>query len=195
VGEAFAVRLTSWVDSRGKGVSVAWETSYSQGIDPSRRSGVNSMRSHLAAVGWCLVVRCLMCWALYFASDRELPHIPWEETRPSFNTQPLSETEAPVKEHFSLPNVIYLGSHQGCGCGFISVDEDEPEEKELRNKTVQALSSYLNAALQNGARLEVFLCWEGDQAETPAAKKSVSTREFLNPVFPLGEKEFADVVI
>jgi hypothetical protein len=135
-----------------------------------------------------------MCWALYLASDKELPLVPWDETRPSFNTQALSETEVPVKEQFSFPNVIYLGSHQGCGCGFMAADEDEPEEMASREKTVHALSSYLTTALQHGARLEMYLCWEGDQKAMPAAKKSVTPKDFLGPEFPLAEKEFANVV-
>jgi hypothetical protein len=134
-----------------------------------------------------------MCWALYLASDKELPQVPWDEARPSFNTQALSETEALVKSQFSLPNVIYLGSHQGCGCGFMSADKDEPKEKANRETTVHALSSYLNAALQQGARLEMFLCWEGDQTQAPVAKKSVTTKDFLTQEFPLAVKEFANV--
>jgi hypothetical protein len=135
-----------------------------------------------------------MCWALYLASDKELPLVPWDDAHPTFNTQALSENEYPVKEQFSLQNVIYLGSHQGCGCGFMSTEESESKEKAAREKTVQSLSSYLDFALQNGARLEMFLCWEGDQAEVPVAKKSVTTNDFLKPAFPLAEKEFANVV-
>lgn len=53
----------------------------------------------------------------------------WGETYPAFNTQLLSDTEAPVREQFSFPNVIYLGSHHGCGCGFMSGGRRGSERK------------------------------------------------------------------
>lgn len=135
-----------------------------------------------------------MCWALYLASDKELPTVPWDEVHPSFNTQALSDVEEPVRAQFSLPYVIYLGSHEGCGCGFKDVDYDDPDESRKRKETVQSLSAYLSSALTQGAHLEMFLCWEGDQTHPPVAKKSITPTEFLAPEFPLAEKEFADVV-
>lgn len=134
-----------------------------------------------------------MCWALYLASNKDLPEVPWDKTRPAFNTQPLTEEDV-VTQQFSFPNVIYLGSHVGCGCGFMDEDEEDQEEAALRQKTVQSLSSYLQAALENGAQLEMFLCWEGDQGVTPVARKVVSAKDFENPLFPLEAKELANVV-
>jgi hypothetical protein len=136
-----------------------------------------------------------MCWALYLASDRELPEVPWDEAAPAFNTQPLTESEVPVKKQFSLPFVTYLGSHHGCGCGFIPSDFDEPDEKENRKKTVQALLLYLGEILKNGLQLEMFLCWEGDQLEIPVKRKTMSVNEFMSSEFPLAELEFANIVL
>ncbi|MBM3342336.1 MAG: hypothetical protein FJY56_09525 [Betaproteobacteria bacterium] len=135
-----------------------------------------------------------MCWALYLASDKELPTVPWDEDHPSFNTQALSDVEEPVRTQFSLPYVIYIGSHEGCGCGFKNVDYDDPDECRKRAETVHSLAEYLCSALSQGAHLEMFLCWEGDQTHAPVAKKSITPTEFLALEFPLAEKEFADIV-
>lgn len=135
-----------------------------------------------------------MCWALYLASDKELHIVPWDEASPAFNTQVLSPTDVSVKVQFSLPHVIYVGSHEGCGCGFRSADDDGAEEKAIREKTVHALADYLNNMLTTGARLEMFLCWEGDQGQTPVARKKITPKEFLGSDFPLGEKEYADII-
>jgi len=136
-----------------------------------------------------------MCWALYLASDKELPLIPWEKASPAFNTTALSEADISVKSQFSLRNVIYLGSYQGCGCGFMPADEDEPKDIANRAATVQALSCYLDNALLQATHLEMFLCWEGDQTQSPVSKKVVFPQDFLVEEFPLAEKEFAKVVM
>ncbi|MCQ4318619.1 hypothetical protein [Stutzerimonas zhaodongensis] len=125
-----------------------------------------------------------MCWALYLASDIELPQIVWDNANPSFNTQELSEAENPVKQQFSFEHVIYLGSNEGCGCGFMNTDYQS-------NKNLEHLHDYLSNALSRNSKLEIFLCWEGDQSSSPLAKKSVRLSEFAGPELPLGERELS----
>jgi len=134
-----------------------------------------------------------MCWALYLASDFELPQIPWNKGAPSFCSVPLADYERCVAVQFSLQHVIYLGSHQGCGCGFMSDESDGSEEAVLRAKTMSSLVGYLNDLLAKGAKLEMFLCWEGDQSTSAVARKELSISAFSGPIFPLGEKEFSVV--
>jgi len=125
-----------------------------------------------------------MCWALYLASDKELPQISWDNDNPSFNTQELSEAEKPVIKKFTFEHVIYLGSNEGCGCGFMSTDYQP-------NKNLEYLHDYLSNALSRNSKLEIFLCWEGDQSSSLLAKKSVRLSEFAGPELPLGERELA----
>jgi len=73
-----------------------------------------------------------MCWALYLASEKPLPQIPWDKDARAFNTQELSDSDLGVRKQFSLPYVMYMGSHLGCGCGFMAVDnEDQKTENSL----------------------------------------------------------------
>ena len=132
-----------------------------------------------------------MCWALYLASDIELPWIPWNENDHGFFTMPLSEYELGVAAQFSLPHMVYLGSHQGCGCGFFTEDSEDSEEVAQKDETMRRLVGYLHALLAQGAHLEMFLCWEGDQDAAPVARKTLALAAFTAPVFPVGEKELA----
>jgi hypothetical protein len=134
-----------------------------------------------------------MCWAVYLASDKQLPQIPWNKSARAFNTQELSETDLPVKEKFSYPFVIYIGSHLGCGCGFMAADEDDPVEQTNHKQTVEALSKYLEDMLKGEANLEIYLCWEDEQAQPAIARKILCPSDFLNLEFPLHEKEFATI--
>ncbi len=59
-----------------------------------------------------------MCMTFYIASDTIVPRISMDLDLPSFNTRDLNESEEYVKVHFSLKNILYMGSDQGCGCGF-----------------------------------------------------------------------------
>ncbi|WP_167320571.1 hypothetical protein [Trichlorobacter lovleyi] len=118
----------------------------------------------------------------------------WEEASPAFNTQPLSDTEERVRIQFSLPHVIYLGSHDGCSCGFFGEDNDEPEDKNQRNEDTKRLSKYLHESLEIGANLEMFLCWQGGEIEPQVTRKQLTPKDFLTTEFPLKENEFATIV-
>ncbi len=135
-----------------------------------------------------------MCWEVYLGSDIKLPHIEWDETAPTFNTQELSDSEERVRIQFSLPHIIYLGSHDGCSCGFFGEDGDEPEVQYQRNEDIKRLSKYLSEALDAGAKLEIFLCWQGGEVDPQVTRKQLSPKDFLSPEFPLNENEFATIV-
>jgi hypothetical protein len=65
---------------------------------------------------------------LYLGSNKERPTSVWDEANPSFyvqkdNTQysveiQQSESIEQVKTHISKQFIYYVGSHEGCGCGF-----------------------------------------------------------------------------
>jgi hypothetical protein len=135
-----------------------------------------------------------MCWEVFLGSDIELPHVEWEEASPAFNTQKLSDGEERVRIQFSLPHVIYLGSHDGCSCGFFGEGDDEPEDQNQRNEDAKKLSNYLSQALKAEAKLEMFLCWQGGEVDPQVSRKQLMPEDFLLPGFPLKENEFATIV-
>jgi hypothetical protein len=128
-----------------------------------------------------------MCWQLFLASDKELPRIEWDEAVPAFNTSELSDVEERVKIQFLQPYVIYLGSHEGCSCGFFSEYKKQEEDR-------KELAKYLRKTLDAGATLEIFLCWQGGEVKPQTARKKLTPEDFRETEFPLKENEFATIV-
>lgn len=102
-----------------------------------------------------------MCLAVYVAVEGSIPGIDERQ----FNVRPLARREERVRRQFSKTNVYYVGSHTGCGCGFIG-DDPDPEDVAARAQSVRAFVAYLDAQLPVDD-LELFTCWEGAQAKAP----------------------------
>jgi hypothetical protein len=135
-----------------------------------------------------------MCLVVYLASDRPLPLISWDENARGFHVTELTgEKDEPVRVQFTQPHVYYAGSHTICGCGFNygqdPLAEDDPEELALRARTLSAMSDYLASAVANGGTIELFACWEGDQAAVPEHRRELAPDAFRSSDFVLQEKE------
>ena len=59
-----------------------------------------------------------MCWTLYVSTPIKLPLIEWDSKQPRFNARKLKDDELAIVSRFTMPEVVYVGSDQGCGCGF-----------------------------------------------------------------------------
>lgn len=134
-----------------------------------------------------------MCRYLYLASDKELPLIKWEESRPAFNVDELHDYDLDVLKQFSKPHVVFLGAHTGCSCGFgfdseTPADMDEAREDRDARESVRLLVQYLREQAEESS-LEMFSCWNGDQGETPTETLSVQTEYFANLTeFPISDE-------
>lgn len=95
-----------------------------------------------------------MCLALYIASFKPLPVIPWDPTKPAFHVIPAPESMQAVRKLLPHPHVYYVGSHEGCSCAF-------NYEHEL--KSVLELRDYLRKALAVADEIEGFSCRPGDE--------------------------------
>lgn len=135
-----------------------------------------------------------MCYALYVGSNRPLPEREWGESAPDFNTTRLTDRDEEVRERFSLPFVLYVGAHTGCSCGFQFDEFDDMEEQARVMKTRRALFDFLNTALADDGRLEMFLCWEGGQGEPYESRTTLTPGDFLKQEFPLPEQGFAEIL-
>lgn len=112
-----------------------------------------------------------MCMMVYVASDSPLPTLAWDEARPGFYVEELSERDEAVRRQFSKPCVYFVGSHEGCGCGFQygqyeGLEEDQ-EQLAAAKESRRGLSDFLAVALQHQPGVELFACWDGDQSATP----------------------------
>jgi hypothetical protein len=116
-----------------------------------------------------------MCYGVFIASDEPLVLVPWDAQTPGFSTTPLSEHEKPVRQQFSLPEIVYAGAHTRCSCGFQSDRDDPPAVGRSRAALVQ----YLRDAAKAGP-VEVFVCWEGDYGEAARVRSDRSVESLAS---------------
>ncbi len=95
-----------------------------------------------------------MCLALYIASNKPLPVIPWDPKKPTFHVVNLPESMRAVRKLLPYPHVYYVGSHEGCSCAF---------NYEHEIKSVVELRDYLRKALAVTDEIEGFSCRPGQE--------------------------------
>ena len=130
-----------------------------------------------------------MCLGIYIASDEPLPLVEWNPAAPSFSVTPLFDYEAPVREQFTRPNIVYAGSHSQCGCGFTDAPDEEPEAV-ARSRA--SLVAYLTAAAARSG-IEVFACWDGEYSESPSAVTTRSAPDLALSYEWLDERAFTRI--
>jgi len=120
-----------------------------------------------------------MCLYVYLVTDSTLPELPWDKRQPSFNVQRLKRKEKFLR---NLPgaNAYMLGSHEGCGCGFISRDFDDPEERPAETSRL-ALCEYVEEVMRSEGQLVLFAAWDGDEGK-PAVRATLTSRDLF--VYP-----------
>jgi hypothetical protein len=126
---------------------------------------------------------------VYIAADQPLPLIAWDAAAPALHISELRESHQPVRQQFSKPLVYYVGSHEGCGCGF---DYREWEIDDPARETIERLASYLAVAVQRGS-VELFACWDGDQQAELVERNSVTPAYFGGEAFAFNELELLTV--
>lgn len=116
-----------------------------------------------------------MCWVLYLASDVTLPAIGWDEGKPAFNVEAI-QAESPVSRQFARRYLYAVGSHTLCGCGFDrdQADLQHPEELRDTERSLGSLREYLREAVAIAGELELYACWDGDQAAEPDHRWSLT---------------------
>ena len=99
-----------------------------------------------------------MCLTVYLVSDANLPEIKRDKAHPAFGAARLKRKEKFLNR---LPgaNAYYLGSYQGCGCGFLSEEPADSESQASRNE----LSTYVANALREQSPVVLFAVWAGDE--------------------------------
>src|SRR6266478_5192717 len=104
--------------------------------------------------------RNCMCMMIYLAADKPLRTIDWREAKPEFHISTLSPEEHRVIRQFKKANVVYAGSHEGCGCGFqlgeYSAENNDPKDLEQRRQSLHQFAEYLRDELPRVGSIEAF---------------------------------------
>ena len=153
-----------------------------------------------------------MCLMLWVASEVPLATVTLADPQTPDPVNGYHRVEAvapgaPVRARFTLSHVSYVGSHEGCGCGYNSgdlafegferVDEvrehltamsDEERAKfDREQRSRELLRAIVEDALTRGA-VEVFGCWAGDEVEAAIAVEEVAPSRFTELVEPIEER-------
>lgn len=118
-----------------------------------------------------------MCLLVYLVTDSNLPELPWDKRQPSFNVRHLKRKEE-FLSNLSGANAYMLGSHEGCGCGFISSEFDDPDERAPAAASRLALCEYVEDVMRSEGQLVLFAAWDGDEGK-PAVSTKVTSRNLL----------------
>ena len=106
----------------------------------------------------------------YLASDLELPLVPPSDG--SISVTKLDPEDAVVRRQMDMPHVAYVGSHEGCGCGFLYEPEACPEDGPAVLKSLGQLADYVERQAAQGSRIQLYAAWDGEQGEgTPVRRK------------------------
>ncbi len=153
-----------------------------------------------------------MCLMLWVAAEVPIATVSLENPQtpdPVHGYHRIEEVapNATVRARFALSHVRYVGSHEGCGCGYNSgglafdgferVDEareyltamrDEEREKfEREQRSRERLRAIIEEALRHGA-VEVFGCWAGDEVDAAIAVEEVTPSRFTELLEPIEER-------
>jgi len=133
-----------------------------------------------------------MCMVVYVAADAPLPLISWDPQAPAFHVKALDARDDPVRARFSKPHVYYVGSHEGCGCGFGygQWDGEKPDDQRAAQASVARLADYVAAATRAAGALELYACWDGDQAAEPAHRLEMTPGDIGGRAFWFNERTF-----
>jgi hypothetical protein len=143
---------------------------------------------------------------LYAGTAKPIPRKEWQKEAPDLAVESLKEREAPIRAHFSNPEVQYIGSTSGCGCDFPHVifqngewptyflDLDEDVNKLTSDRlNREALVDLLQKAGEK--TVELYGIWDGNFAERPKAREDISLQTILDSHFYFKEQGFYTVRI
>ncbi len=121
-----------------------------------------------------------MCLNVFLAADRPLPILDRNPDEPVFHVRSASAQETAAIRHAVRGRYLfYAGSHEGCGCGFLhhwatagghsSAEPHPGPKRESAARSTASLVEYLRRTAAGGP-VELYSCWQGDEAAHPLAE-------------------------
>jgi hypothetical protein len=147
---------------------------------------------------------------MYFhlGTDGDAPMQPlWDETAPGFHVGPImADDEAKVRAKLPHRNVLYVGSHHQCGCGFrdhwaISARKWNPEQNPVDEQqehaiaaTHAAFAAYLRALPPSPTPIQVYAFWCSGPYNPPQPPRTFTVDDLLDPEFGFYDEELITLV-
>jgi hypothetical protein len=146
-----------------------------------------------------------MCFHLYAGTSKPIPRRNWRQESPNISVSSLKEQDAPIRAHFSAPEVQYIGSTSCCGCDFPSLmyqNGDWPVWPPVETDEEQLGSDRRNRELLVGLLrstgevvVELYGVWEGDFAKEPRIREDILLTSILADEFYFKERGFYRVML
>lgn len=142
-----------------------------------------------------------MCFILHIASSARVARRDWDENNRHLCVKDVHGVEADIRAHFSLPEIAYIGSSLGCGCGFRSVSfqgGDWPEEWMIEQgecdppddhiQDHDELYDLVSSLLSEGHSVELYGCWDGDERCETSHQQTIPAHRLLDEKFWFRER-------
>lgn len=133
-----------------------------------------------------------MCLALYLIADRELPSGTFKPRKRAFYVEKLQDGygyTAELKALYPERLIYYLGSHEGCSCGFRGLTYSDPYRmsKDERLVLQTRIKLYHFLTRNNLLPATIYCCWDGDQGGRPRQTIVIKLEEILDFCFDFEE--------
>lgn len=138
-----------------------------------------------------------MCLVLYLASDKLIQPIIWDETSPSFYVAPEDPDARNATQHLSKSNMAYVGSDNGCGCGFRQEHDamiDDPQQLASKADNQNRLHDYIAACLVDQESVELYSCWSGEETLPMEHDRRIRLSELVSGGFVFLERQRTVVI-
>lgn len=141
-----------------------------------------------------------MCYLVYIGTNFSLPTANDNQQELPLVVQNLSEPEERegLYPKFSKEHIYYIGSFQGCSCGFafdpkeewILDDDEEVDHYRKTKDSVDALIDLIKKLTGNEV-VEFYCCWDGDWKDPVESRVEIDISEITTEnYFGLVEKRF-----
>ena len=140
-----------------------------------------------------------MCQRLYIASREPLRLLKKTKHEPYLEVRPLDEVGTPVRRHFrkEFEHLYVAGAHAPCGCGFPEHPSGEHQKAakiaQEDRLTMQCLHQYLRPIVGKRPRVQLYLCWWGDEDEKPEHEREMRLGELSDPLFRFRRLEILSI--
>ena len=138
-----------------------------------------------------------MCLVLYLGSDKQRPLIGWDAAVPRFHVKDADTDAKKVSTHFRKRRAYYVGSDNGCGCGFRQEHEemnDDAEQLASKTDNQKLLHEYVNKCLCDENSIELYSCWSGDEDLPMEFDRTIGVDELIDDGFWFAERQRTIVV-
>jgi len=148
-----------------------------------------------------------MCFLLYAGTEKPIARVAFNKDARDLSVVSLDQIDGQIRQHFTQPEVQYIGSTTGCGCGFPSVMEqnggwpfwEDPDEIRDPDDIAEDLFNRegLVRLLRNTGEdvIELYGIWADSHGEPPHVHEEIGVSEILRPDFQFKEFGFYRVVV